>query len=100
MINHADRIRNRGQTDPMLDLMKLFGMFCVVYAHTFLHGLGLMGRGVRSSVYVIQLFIFCSVFSGSSFSTSFFILRRMNGLMWKFSCVSASVSSIRMIGFS
>ena len=67
LINHADRIRNRGQTDPMLDLMKLFGMFCVVYAHTFLHGLGLMGRGVRSSVYVIQLFIFCS---GNSYRRS------------------------------
>ena len=50
----------RGSSDTQMDLMKSFGIFCVVYAHCFTHGFRFFGRGLVSSVYVIQLFIFCA----------------------------------------
>ena len=43
-----------------MDLLRLFGMFCVVYAHCFFHGVRTGTYGVVSSVYVIPLFIFSS----------------------------------------
>ncbi len=47
-------------SEPQLDLMKLYGMFCAVYAHGFFRGVSLSGHLTVSSVYVIQLFMFCS----------------------------------------
>lgn len=51
------RARTR-RSNTQMDLLKLYGIFCVVYAHCFTHGFS--GLGVVSSVYVIQIFMFCS----------------------------------------
>ncbi len=53
------RIRARNSNTQM-DLLKLYGIFCVVYAHCYWHGFYISGFGVISSIYVIQLFIFCA----------------------------------------
>lgn len=51
--------RNRRDSDPQIDLLRLFGMFCIVYAHCTSQGLRLFGLLPASSVYVIGLFVFC-----------------------------------------
>ena len=62
--DQAGRIRHarsrRNTSDPMIDLLRTYGILCVVYAHCFLHGFRLFGTGLISSAYVIQLFVFCS----------------------------------------
>lgn len=62
LIRQADkinRIRSR-QSNTKLDLMKLYGIFCVVHAHTIYYGFSVSQYLTISSVYVIQLFMFCS----------------------------------------
>lgn len=58
----AEKIQRRGlrSTNPKIDLLRSFGIFCIVYAHCMGHGLRLFGVFPTSSVYVIQLFIFCA----------------------------------------
>ncbi len=53
------KLRQR-DANTQMDLLRLYGMFCVVYAHCYMHGISIPGFGVVSSVYVIQLFIFSS----------------------------------------
>lgn len=52
--------RNRRDSNPKIDLLRVLGMFFVVYAHITGHGMRLFGAAPVSSVYVIQLFIFCA----------------------------------------
>lgn len=52
--------RNRRDSDPKIDLLRLFGILCIVYAHCTGHGLRLFGLAPVSSVYVIGLFVFCA----------------------------------------
>lgn len=52
--------RNSRASNGRIDLLRIFGMFCIVYAHCTGHGMRLFGIAPVSSVYVIGLFIFCS----------------------------------------
>jgi hypothetical protein len=58
----AEKIQRRSlrSTNAKIDLLRSFGIFCIVYAHCMSHGLRLFGVFPISSVYVIQLFIFCA----------------------------------------
>lgn len=62
LMQQAEKIKRTRcrQSNTKLDLMKLYGIFCVVYAHVMLHGVSVSDHLIISSVYVIQLFIFCS----------------------------------------
>ena len=53
------RLRNRTSNTKM-DLMKLYGIFCVAFAHCFTYGFRVSSHLNVSSIYVIQLFMFCS----------------------------------------
>lgn len=52
--------RNSRTSNAKIDLLRVYGMFCIVYAHCTGHGLRLFGAAPVSSVYVIGLFIFCA----------------------------------------
>lgn len=52
--------RNQRSSNTKIGLLRVFGMFCIVYAHCTGHGMRLFGIAPVSSVYVIGLFIFCA----------------------------------------
>ena len=52
--------RQNRVSNPQIDLLRIFGIFLIVYAHCTSHGMRIFGIAPVSSVYVIQLFIFCA----------------------------------------
>lgn len=58
----AGKIRRRKERkrDCRIDILRAFGIFCIVYAHNMDHGFRLSNWLTVSSVYVIQLFVFCA----------------------------------------
>jgi F0F1-type ATP synthase assembly protein I len=62
ILRKAEKIRSRSlrATNPKIDLLRSYGILCIVYAHCMGHGLRLFGVLPVSSVYVIHLFIFCA----------------------------------------
>ena len=60
--DQANKIsRRKGKTrDMRIDLLRAFGIFCIVYAHCMDHGFRPIHLFTVSSVFVIQLFVFCA----------------------------------------
>lgn len=59
--DQANKIsRRKGKArDMRIDLLRSFGIFCIVYAHCMDHGFRPVHLFTVSSVFVIQLFVFC-----------------------------------------
>ena len=60
--DQANKIaRRKGKCrDMRIDLLRTYGIFCIVYAHCMDHGFRPGHMFTVSSVYVIQLFVFCA----------------------------------------
>ena len=52
--------RRHRDSDTQIDILRCYGIFCVVFAHCASHGFQPISFLVTSSVYVIQIFVFCS----------------------------------------
>ncbi len=91
-------VRQRN-SDTQMDLIKLYGMFLVVFAHCYFQGMSVPGFGVVSSVYVIQLFIFCSgyFYSRESDGDPRYLLKCVRGYLVPYFCWNLVYGVVREI---